>query len=121
MLDVTASGRSLARSFARLGSMTGKTADQIISAVGSPNSRSSMALGKTLLQWQATGYHISILFDVNGVFEKVTHEYANLQPEPEPAPDGTDYSKYILIVASILLALILVGPLFIRWLFRLLW
>jgi hypothetical protein len=108
MLDVTTPGRALAQRFAQLGSMTGKTANQIISAVASPNSRSSMAFGKTLLRWPATGYHIAILFDVNGVFEKIADEYANLQPEVAPS-DETDsrVSKYILIVAGVLLTLVI--------------
>ena len=83
MLDVTASGRDLARRFLQLGNMAGKTADEIINVVGFPTARGSMAFGKTLLQWQATGYHIAILFDASGKFEKISSEYANFQNEPD--------------------------------------
>jgi hypothetical protein len=111
LFDVTAPGRELALRFNQLGSMTGKTADEIISSVGLPNARGSMAFGKTLLQWQATGYHIAILFDANGIFEKITSEYANF-PEPTPSLISEEadmrYSKYILIGGGILLAVVMV-------------
>jgi hypothetical protein len=56
--------------------MTGKTADDVTAYVGPPTSRSSMANDYLLLQWQATGYHIAILFDAKGRFVKITSEYA---------------------------------------------
>lgn len=55
--------------------MKGKTEAEIIKAVGLPNSRSLMADGGYLLQWQDTGYHIAILFNASGVLEMITHEY----------------------------------------------
>jgi hypothetical protein len=30
-----------------------------------------------LLQWQATGYHIALQFDANGICVGVTHEFAS--------------------------------------------
>jgi hypothetical protein len=82
-MDVTAPGRALAARFQILGDMTGKTTDQIIAVVGLPTSRSSMAHGQTLLQWQATGYHIAMLFDAEGRFVNITHEFANYSAPPE--------------------------------------
>ncbi len=81
--DVSAPGRELHARFLAVGEMTGKTADEIIAAVGvRPTSVSSMARGMTLLQWQATGCHIAILFGPDGKFVKVTHQYANYAPAP---------------------------------------
>jgi len=77
-LDVTSPGRALHARFVAVGNMTGKTADEIIAGVGPPRSRSSIAHGRMLLQWQATGYHMAILFDASGRFAKITHEYAHL-------------------------------------------
>jgi hypothetical protein len=63
--------------------MTGKTADEIIADVGfRPNSISSMAHGMTLLQWQASGCHMAILFGPDGKFVRITHQYANSAPAP---------------------------------------
>jgi hypothetical protein len=75
--DVLAPGRALLGRFQRLGDMTGKTSADVIAMAGSPSSRSSIGNGQTLLQWQATGYHIAILFDSNGRFVRITHEYAH--------------------------------------------
>ena len=80
--DVTASGRELHGRFLVLGDMTGKTADEIIAVVGNPSSISSMAAGNTLLQWQATGCHMALLFDANGRFVKITHQHAHYAPAP---------------------------------------
>lgn len=71
---VTAPGRDMAQRFAALGTLSGRTEAEIVAAVGQPSSRSAMPEGKTLLQWQPTGYHIALLFK-DGVCEGVTHEY----------------------------------------------
>jgi len=80
--SVTASGRVLSLRFATLGDMRGKTEGEIIAVVGPPSSVSSMAFGQSLLQWQATGYHIALLFDAGGRFLKITHEYGHQAPAP---------------------------------------
>ena len=81
--DATASGRDLHQRFIALGDMTGKTADEIITALQiQPTSISSMARGMTLLQWQAIGCHMSLLFDANSKFVKISHQYANYTPAP---------------------------------------
>jgi len=41
-----------------------------------------MAAGQTLLQWQATGCHIALLFGPDGRFIRITHEFANYAPAP---------------------------------------
>jgi hypothetical protein len=70
----TQPGRDLAHRFSALGTLSGKTKEEIITSVGQPSSFSAMANGKSLLQWQATGYHIALLFD-GDLCEGVTHEY----------------------------------------------
>ena len=69
------SARSLSRNFHRLGDMTGKSKSDIIRAVGAPSSISYMGHSH-LLQWQARGYHVALLFNEEGIFQGVTHEYA---------------------------------------------
>jgi len=71
---VTQPGKDLAQRFASLGTIAGKSRQEFIASVGSPTSFSTMPEGKTLLQWQATGYHIALLFN-GDVCEGVTHEY----------------------------------------------
>ncbi|MFY9674880.1 MAG: hypothetical protein WAK13_10535 [Terriglobales bacterium] len=65
--------------------MTGKTIDEIVAVVGQPSSRSSMAHGQLLLQWQATGYHMALLFNPEGQLVKITHESAHFAPPPPPS------------------------------------
>ncbi|MFO1372011.1 MAG: hypothetical protein U1F42_06325 [Candidatus Competibacteraceae bacterium] len=73
--NVTEPGKDLARRFASLGTIVGKTKQEIVASIGPPSSFSTVSGGKTLLQWQATGYHIALLFD-RDVCEGVTHEYS---------------------------------------------
>lgn len=73
--SVTAPGHHLAQQFRSLGVMNGKTEDEIVAVVGPPQSRGAQAGGNYLLQWQATGYHIAILFDPDRRFLGITHEY----------------------------------------------
>lgn len=71
---ITQPGRAMARKFADLGQLAGKTKTEIIWAVGNPTSFSAMADGKSLLQWQETGYHIALLFSGEKC-DGVTHEH----------------------------------------------
>ncbi|SIR06089.1 hypothetical protein [Pseudacidovorax sp. RU35E] len=71
---VTAPGRDLANTFAALGTLTGRTEQEIVDAVGPANAISAMADGGKLMQWQRTGYHIALAFK-EGVCAGVTHEY----------------------------------------------
>ena len=70
---VTASGRVLKYKFEQLGIIQGKTLAEITAVVGLPNSISAISEGKILRQWQATGYHIALLFDSNDICEGITH------------------------------------------------
>ena len=82
-IDVTAPGRALHGKFLSLGNMTGKTTNEIVAVVGRPNSISSMAGGMTLMQWQATGCHMALLFRADGQFVKITHQFTNYVGTPE--------------------------------------
>lgn len=72
----TAPGRSLQNKFVNMGTLTGKSKNEIISIVGSPNSISALPDGKVVLQWMATGYHIALIFN-DDICEGVSHEFAN--------------------------------------------
>nr|AGY30836.1 hypothetical protein [uncultured bacterium] len=71
---VTQPGRDLAKKFAALGTIAGRSKQEIIQAVGQPSSFSALAENQTLLQWQATGYHIALSF-TGEVCNGVTHEH----------------------------------------------
>jgi hypothetical protein len=86
--------------FLALGDMTGKTADEIIAVVGRPSAVSSMAFGQTLLQWQAPGCHMALLFDVNGRFVKISHQYAQYAA----APTGCMTIAILIVTLAILAA-----------------
>jgi hypothetical protein len=70
-------GQSLHKKFIKSGVLIGKTEAEITKVVGTPSSRSAMVGGGSLLQWQATGYHIALLFDGNRVCKKITHEFVH--------------------------------------------
>ena len=72
----TAPGRSLQSKFVGMGTLVGKSKNEIISVVGSPNSISAISDGKVVLQWMATGYHIALIFN-DEICEGVSHEFAN--------------------------------------------
>ena len=73
---VKAQGRALQKKFVELGTLKGRTKAEIIAAVGNPQSVSARAGGGTLLQWLATGYHIALIFDADGICQGVSHEFA---------------------------------------------
>jgi hypothetical protein len=102
--DVTAPGRQLHTRFLALGNMTGMTADEIIASVGPPSSVSSMASGQTLMQWQEAGCHMALLFDTNGQFVKITHQYAKYAPYIPPPPPPDTGCLSILAVLLVFLA-----------------
>lgn len=72
---VVAPGKSLGAKFGALGMLKGRKESEIVAAVGPPTSRSGLAGGKYLLQWQATGYHIALRFFDDGTCDGVTHEH----------------------------------------------
>ena len=71
---VRAPGQSLNQKFVALGTLSGKTYSEIVAKVGAPSATSAMAGGKTLRQWQATGYHIALIFDKDDICEGITSE-----------------------------------------------
>ena len=77
-MAVRTPGKNLARKFASLGDMSGKSYAQIKSVVGVENavSRKAMDDGSivTIRQWMATGYHIVLLFDSNDMFIGISSE-----------------------------------------------
>ena len=71
---VKAPGNLLQQNFVRLGTLKGKTLNEITTACGKPSAVSAMGNGQTLYQWQATGYHIALLFDENDICLGVSSE-----------------------------------------------
>ncbi len=73
--SVRGPGAALQTKAKSLGNMTLLTRTQIIAVLGSPSAISAAPDGRQLLQWQATGYHIALLFDGETCLG-VTHEFA---------------------------------------------
>ena len=73
-IAVKAPGHTLNQKFVSLGTLKGKTLDEITYVVGPANSVSAIGNGQTLRQWQATSYHIALLFDENNVCLGVSSE-----------------------------------------------
>ena len=75
----TISAMTLQNKFVQMGTLAGRTQEEIISVVGSPNTTSSPGPGLTLMQWIRVGsfvgsFHIALIFDKNGVCGGVTHQ-----------------------------------------------
>ena len=71
---VKAPGNVLQQKFIKLGTLKGKTLNEIQSACGAPSSISRGADGVKIYQWMATGYHIVLLFDENDICLGVSSE-----------------------------------------------
>lgn len=71
-------GAQMRSKFVSLGDMRGKHKNEILQVVGNPNSVSALVDGE-LLQWQATGYHIALLFQ-NNICQGICHEYSASNP-----------------------------------------
>lgn len=71
-------GRRLYAAFRALGNMKGKPFAEIKDAVGLPTSTSNQANGTRLRQWQATGFHMAILFDQQDQVLRITHQFTKL-------------------------------------------
>jgi hypothetical protein len=69
---------NLQKRFVELDNLQGRTRQEIVAAVGDPNSISQAGGGKSLLQWMKTsqtgGYRISLLFNAAGICEGITHQ-----------------------------------------------
>ncbi len=72
---VTMPGRIMQKNFLSLGTLTGKSYNEICEICGAASSVSYIN-GKKLCQWMATGYHVALMFDENDICEGVTHETA---------------------------------------------
>ena len=68
-------GRRLQRKFQRLGVLKGQRKSVILAYAGPPNAVSALPDGGTLCQWQATGYHIALIFH-DDICDGVSHEFA---------------------------------------------
>ena len=71
---VKAPGNALQNNFVKLGVIKGKTLNEIISACGQPSAVSALGDGRRLYLWQATGYHIALIFDENNICEGISSE-----------------------------------------------
>ena len=71
---VKAPGASLNQKFVSLGTLAGKTLNEIVAVAGQPSAVSAVGDGKILRQWQATSYHIALLFDENDICLGVSSE-----------------------------------------------
>lgn len=67
-------GASLNQKFVKLGTLKGKTLQEITSVCGQPNSVSTTSEGIKVRQWISTGYHIVLLFDENDICLGVSSE-----------------------------------------------
>jgi hypothetical protein len=90
--------------FKALGDLNGKTVQEIIAYAGPFSSRSLAGEGNVLLQWQATGYHIAILFDVTEHVVAITHEFGNYEEEPNYLLGGVILVVIIVIVVFVVIA-----------------
>lgn len=73
---VVVPGHNLRARFRAAGVLKGRTKDEIIAKVGSPQRVMNLPNGQSLLLWQATGYHIDLGFDENDICLGVQSEYA---------------------------------------------
>jgi hypothetical protein len=101
MYTATLPGRNLALKFKSLGNdISGKTLNEIVAVVGPPNAVSSMAHNQMLYQWQATGYHVALIFDADQRVIGLSSEYVNLH-EPDASDFGSAMGAIIVIVVII--------------------
>lgn len=71
---VDAPGAALQARFTSLGTLKGRTYDEIRAVCGSASSISVVGDGIKLCQWIATSYHICLLFDENDICLGVSSE-----------------------------------------------
>lgn len=72
---VRAPGASLQGKAGALGDVRTRTRAEIIGGLGQPSAISAVPGGKQLLQWQATGYHLALLFDGETCLG-ISHEFS---------------------------------------------
>ena len=76
---VKAPGNALQQKFVKLtedtnGTIAGKSLAEVKRVCGEPSAVSAIGNGQTLYQWQATGYHIALIFDENDICVGVSSE-----------------------------------------------
>ncbi len=75
---VKAPGTVLQTKFMALGTLTGKTYDEIVEVCGAPNSTSTSisadGLAIRICQWLSAGFHIVLLFDENNICLGISSE-----------------------------------------------
>jgi hypothetical protein len=74
---VVSPGRTLRSKFQAAGVLSGCSKADIIAKVGPAQAVSNYPDGSSLLQWQATGYHICLGFDQGNVCTGVQSEYVD--------------------------------------------
>lgn len=62
------------KKFVSLGTLQGKTLEEIVAVVGQPCAISAIGDGKVLRQWQATSYHIALIFDQDDICLGISSE-----------------------------------------------
>ena len=72
---VKAPGHAQANEFAGLGNVKGRTKAEIIAQVGRPVSVSAGPDGGEIVQWMATGHHIVLIFDKDGICQGISHQH----------------------------------------------
>jgi hypothetical protein len=72
--SVTNPGKELHAKFVSLGTLSGRTKDEVVAVVGAPSSISAIGEGQTLLQWQATGCHMALRF-TGEICDGITHQH----------------------------------------------
>ncbi len=71
---ILAPGEVLKQKFRDLGDLRGKSLEEIVAVVGTAQSLSGAADGRTIVQWMSAGYHIALIFDADAKCEGVSHE-----------------------------------------------
>ena len=100
---VKASGRALAAKIDSIGTLKGRTKDEIINIAGQPNGVSAMSDGSQLLQWMATGYHIALVFDPHGICQGVSSEFSQVtSPTSQTISSSKPSYDYSQVMSSII-------------------
>jgi len=60
--------------FNSLGDLSGKNKEYVTNILGKPNNEAILVNGSHLVQWHSNGSHISIIFDSQGNFVRITNQ-----------------------------------------------
>lgn len=67
-------GKELNQKFVKMGSLTGKSKEEIVSKVGGVSSQTTNSDNSFVCTWSAGTYSISVLFSADNKCEKIIHE-----------------------------------------------